>query len=281
MRRKDFLALTGAAIAGVAVPDPAPIVDLDECAQWIAWQIWRGDGRELHENLIPVELGPATVHLIRRRQLVRTVAGAVRFPHPGLLDFHLACRVFDGISSGASGRLETAQTSHATDLVIREFVEHDPASEATLSRWMAMGSTDLLRVNAAGILAKIEAPEIADRVIKALRADDDMRALYLTAVASRVLSLPWAVAGQLARGSGAMPSDAAARLAEELRNPRDAAARWCSAVFLYRVGAASREPVRAAVADALRVESAPENLRGMAALLAGADPVTTTSERPR
>ncbi|MFC6017453.1 hypothetical protein ACFP2T_14700 [Plantactinospora solaniradicis] len=205
----------------------------------------------------------------------------MRFPHPGLIDFHLACRVFDGIATGTSERLEAVQTSHATDLVIREFVEQDPASEATLSRWMRSGATDVLRVNAAGILAKTATPETADLVIAALRADEAMRVLYLTAVASRVLALPWTLATQLAQGSGAVGSDAVLKLAEELRNPRDAAARWCSALLLHRAGAAGREPVKAAVAEALRAESAPENLRTMAGLLAGADPITTTLERPR
>ncbi|MGI5152593.1 helix-turn-helix domain-containing protein [Plantactinospora sp. CA-294935] len=275
VRRKDLFALAGATVAG-AVAGASSVVDLDECAQWIAWEIWRGDGHELHQSLIPAALRPATAQLVQRRQLVRTPAGAVRFAHPGLLDFHLACRVFGEITAGASGRLETTQTSHATDLVIREFVQQDAASEATLSRWMRGGATDVLRVNAAGILAKVEVPETADRVIAALRADEAMRALYLTAVASRVLGLPWVLATQFAQGSAVAGPDAALKLAEELRNPRDAAARWCS-----RASAAGREPVRAAVADALRTESASENLRTMAALLAGADPITTTAERPR
>ncbi|AVT37350.1 hypothetical protein C6W10_13755 [Plantactinospora sp. BB1] len=280
VRRKDFLALTGATVAG-AVAGAPPVVDLDECAQWIAWEIWRGDGRELPESLIPAALRPATAQLVQRRQLVRTPAGVVRFPHPGLLDFHLACRVFDGIATGTSGQLETAQTSHATDLVIREFVEQDPASEATLSRWMSGGATEILRVNAAGILAKVDAPETADRVIAALRTDEAMRTLYLTAVASRVLGLSWALAIQLAQGSSVVGPEAALKLAEELRNPRDAAARWCSAVLLHAANATSREAVKAAVTDALRTERAAENLRTMAALLAGADPITTTAERSR
>jgi uncharacterized protein len=87
---------------------------------------------------------------------------------------------------------------------------------------MRSGATDLLRVNAAGILAKTETPETADLIIAALRADEAMRVLYVTAVASRVLGLSWAFATQLARGSGVAGSDAVVKLAEELRNPRDA-----------------------------------------------------------
>ncbi|WP_422770322.1 hypothetical protein ACN28C_27025 [Plantactinospora sp. WMMC1484] len=146
---------------------------------------------------------------------------------------------------------------------------------------MTKDSTEVLRVNAAGILAKVDAPGTVDRVIAALRGDEAMRVLYLTAVASRVLGLPWALATQLAQGAAVPGPDATSKLAEELRNPHDAAARWCSAILLHRAGASGREPVRAAVADALGVETAPENLRAMAALLAGADPITTTAERHR
>ncbi len=64
------------------------------------------------------------------------------------------------------------------------------------------------------------------------------------------------------------------RLADELRNPRDSAARWCSAVLLHDLGLAGHQSVKAAVAHALHTESARENLRTMAALLAGVSPVT-------
>ncbi|WP_422770321.1 helix-turn-helix domain-containing protein [Plantactinospora sp. WMMC1484] len=132
VRRSNFLALVGATAASVAAGTPSA-ADPDECARWIAWEMWR-EGGELHESQIPADLRPALVQLVQRRQLIQTVTGNVRFSHPGLLDFHLACRVFDGIASGTSRRLETVQTSHATDLVIREFVQEDAASEATLDR---------------------------------------------------------------------------------------------------------------------------------------------------
>ncbi|GAA3748622.1 hypothetical protein GCM10022225_36000 [Plantactinospora mayteni] len=46
-------------------------------------------------------------------------------------------------------------------------------------------------------------------------------------------------------------------------------------------GAASQEAVKLAVAEASRVEQAPENLRTMAALMVGADLITTTTENAR
>jgi hypothetical protein len=56
---------------------------------------------------------------------------------------------------------------------------------------MTHGRTDVRRVNAAGILAKVAAAEIADRIIAASRVDSAARTFYLTAVASRVLAMPW------------------------------------------------------------------------------------------
>ncbi|MFY1691389.1 helix-turn-helix domain-containing protein [Plantactinospora sp. WMMB782] len=114
VRRKDLFALAGAAVAG-AVAGTSSVDDLDGCAQWIAWEIWLGDGHELHQSLIPAALRPGTAQLVQRRQLVRTPAGAVRFAHPGLLDFHLACRVFGDIAAGASGRLETTRAESASE----------------------------------------------------------------------------------------------------------------------------------------------------------------------
>ena len=110
-----------------------------------------------------------------------------------------------------------------------------------------------------------------DTVIDTLGSDTPTRDLYLTAVASRVLGLPWDDAGSVVAGAAA-PDGGEVALAAELANPRDAAARWCSAVLLHRMDVADREPIRAAVAGALRAETARENLRTMAALLAGTDP---------
>jgi hypothetical protein len=50
-------------------------------------------------------------------------------------------------------------------------------------------------------------------------------------------------------------------------------------MLLHQTGRAAAEPVKAVVADARRAEASPENLRTMTALLAGADPRTTTNEK--
>jgi len=87
---------------------------------------------------------------------------------------------------------------------------------------MRDGATPVLRVNSAGILAKLGPADISDEVITVLKRDADTRHLYLTAVASRVLALPWDEAGKLAvRGheltaGKAMAPERAAELAVQL-----------------------------------------------------------------
>jgi hypothetical protein len=101
---------------------------------------------------------------------------------------------------------------------------------------MADGTDPVLRVNAAGILAKVPGQGPAREVATVLAGDDETRRLYLTAVLSRVCVLDWQTAGRLAADPMAVsPGKAAfvaARLAGEVLNPRDAGARWCSAALL-------------------------------------------------
>jgi hypothetical protein len=49
----------------------------------------------------------------------------------------------------------SSQTSHDTDMVIREFVTRDEGAAATLQRWMTREPSPVLRVNSAGVLAKV------------------------------------------------------------------------------------------------------------------------------
>jgi transcriptional regulator with XRE-family HTH domain len=269
VRRRNLFGLAVvSAAAGLSTPQP---IDLDECAQWLAWQAWRSGVDALAESDLPRDRVDAVAELVARRYLVRSSDGTLRFPHPPMMDFYLARGIFDGIAAGSSARLEAAQTTHATDLVIAQFAR-DNSAEAQLTRWMTTATSPVLRVNAAGVLAKIGTARATDDVVSALRVDTAARALYLTAVASRVLTMPWTDAAAFATGAATISDDAAEALAAELRNPRDAAARWCAAVLIYQMRAASRATVREAVADALRAESAAENLRTMAALAAGVDP---------
>ncbi|MEU8003903.1 helix-turn-helix transcriptional regulator [Catellatospora sp. NPDC049111] len=271
--RRSALKLAGAAVFGGAAVEPV-VAEVEDTAQWLAWEIWhRASGPAISEAVVPGERIPAMRQLVAVRQVLRDPDGLLRFSVPGLIDFHIASRVFGGIATGRRGDLETVQTSHETDQIIRGFVERDTTAADTLGHWMRAGATPVLRVNSAGILAKLRTPEAADAVAGALRTDESARHLYLAAVAHRVLGLPWNDALRYA-ATPSYTEDYAARLVNELCNPRDPAARWCSAVLLGHMNITDRDPVKAAIAENLRTEDSRENLRTMAALLAEADPVT-------
>jgi transcriptional regulator with XRE-family HTH domain len=146
----------------------------------------------------------------------------------------LAAEMTAGIAGSDSGVLTSVQTTHGTDLVIASFV--DKPSIRRLRRWMRDGENDILRVNAAGILAKIPDQDTAELVSGVLTNDPDTRRLYTTAVIARTGAVQWSTAARLASGEmRPSPKQArylASRFASEVLNPRDAGARWCSAVLL-------------------------------------------------
>lgn len=273
VRRRDLLALAAVPVAAALPGGRARRPDSDECAQWLAWEMWRASTDSMPASAVPPELAASVATLVRRRYVLRGADGSLRFPSPGMLDFYLASTIFDGVLSGSGARLEAAQTTHNTDMILAEFVGSKRTTNATLTRWMTGAESPVLRVNAAGILAKLRTPQATDRVVCALRADKQARALYLAAVASRVMGMPWDDAVRVATGAATAGHGAGNAFAIELRNPHDGAARWCAAVLIYQTGAVSQNNVRAAVVDALRAEVAAENLRTVAALAAGADPV--------
>lgn len=110
----------------------------------------------------------------------------------------------------------------------------EPAAKTKLSRWMLDGADPVLRVNAAGILAKLPSQDNARQVASVLAHDDQVRHLYTTAVISRVCSTDWKSASRLALAPTAHPKPAwaARKFAAEALNPRDAGARWCAALML-------------------------------------------------
>lgn len=127
----------------------------------------------------------------------------------------------------------TVQTTHGTDLVIASFV--DKATALRLQGWMIDGASPTLRVNAAGILAKVPGQGPAERVARLLRHDEDVRRLYSTAVISRTCALDWDAAAVLAGdplSAGDRARFLASRLAIEVVNENDAGARWVSATVL-------------------------------------------------
>ncbi len=139
------------------------------------------------------------------------------------------------IAGGDVGPLATVQTTHHLDLSVAALVDRPTA--AKLSRWMLDGESAVVRVNAAGILAKIPGQTDAEAVARSLHLDDEIRDLYTTAVVARVCGLNWDVASKLSVAPQGFPGPrvAAERFAREVVNPRDAGARWCSATMLQRL----------------------------------------------
>jgi hypothetical protein len=143
----------------------------------------------------------------------------------------------------------------------------------SLIKWAGSGKS-VLRVNAAGILAKVGSPLVNNEAVGVLRADGDVRTLYLTAVISRVLGVRWDDANDLAQGNGRLPSyEAVQAFTTELTNPNDAGARWCSVMLLARSRADDPATVTDALIGALRTEPGRENLRTIGLVLGGRDPL--------
>ena len=146
----------------------------------------------------------------------------------------IAAEMSADIGAGDYGSLTQVQTTHGTDLVIASLA--DRAGVRRLRSWMYDGDSELLRVNAAGILAKTPDEGTAEQVAQVLANDPAACRLYKTAVIARVGALPWSTASKLASGevspSAKQANFLAARFAHEVLNPRDAGARWCSAALL-------------------------------------------------
>ncbi len=205
--------------------------------------------------------------LKRRQLLVGSIAALAATAMP-----ETAMSIAHDIAQRRSGLLTELQTSHATDRAIASLVARESPSVASLVKWSQRGKA-VLRVNAAGILAKVKSPTIDNEAVGVLRTDGDVRELYMTAVVSRVLSVPWDDANDLAHGNGCLPSDAAvAAFTAELTNPNDAGARWCSVVMLAR-GHDRHPDVTEALVNALATEPARENLRTIGLVLGGRSPL--------
>jgi transcriptional regulator with XRE-family HTH domain len=207
---------------------------------------------------------------VNRRSLLLGMASAVAAT--AVPD--VAVDVVRDIAAERSKLLSTVQTSHETDRAIGALIARDTPSVASLYRWMAKGSA-ILRVNSAGILSKIGSPSIDDDVVRALAADYESRNLYLTAVVSRVLTMPWEDAALFARSDQPLQDTVhIQRVASEARNRADSGARWCSTILLARTRSADPSTIDDALRTALREEQSRENLRAIAAALAGINPAT-------
>lgn len=206
--------------------------------------------------------------LDRRTLLIGAVSSVVAATAPDV-----AVDIARDVAVERSKLLATVQTSHEVDRTIAALIAKDAPSLASLAKWTRHGSP-VLRVNAAGILAKVGSPVMDNDVLCALKADREARDLYLTAVVARVLGMPWDDAGQVASGGPLRDAGQIESFATEARNPADSGARWCSVVLLGRTLAEEPETVNAVLTAALKVETGRETLRAIACSLAGLDPVS-------
>ncbi len=203
----------------------------DTVKRWESGKVIPGKHWQQHLSLVlqvPLELLAAEANLdrVNRRSFISLTA---------LVAAHgpLAKNMIASVGGRDSGPLTKMQTTHGTDIVIASLA--DRASTAQLRRWMNDGDVPILRVNAAGILAKIPGQHEAVDVVRVLTHDDQVRQLYMTAVASRVCAVDWTTAGRIAQNPSAFGRQAdflASRFAQEALNPHDAGARWCSSVML-------------------------------------------------
>lgn len=299
VKRSHFLQLGGFAVAGVAASgsfrtqSTTSLTDRD-CAQWLAWELWQRGEQALHVTELPLSIARYLGLVDTDGQLADCLNvispdghilcdedGYCSLAHPSFIDFYVAQRVFADIAAGESKVLTTAQTTYSIDLIIQKFVLRHQPSVDFLNEWMSKGANAVLRVNSAGILAKLGEPTVVETVVTNLKTDRDSRQLYLTAVSSRVLALEWTQAAQFATRIERTSSDVqydftAAQLAaltRELTNPRDGGARWCSAIFLDHFQDSGSEMVRTALHNALQTEPCRENLRVMGTVLAGKNPL--------
>jgi transcriptional regulator with XRE-family HTH domain len=227
-------------------------------------QFWRIVGRIFDEE---EEAAVRRAEFLRLSAAAATVAAVPVVPQPDPAT-RLGRQIFGSIAAGETRLLAATQTTHATDLVIGGYVAKHQTSRRLLTRWMREPSSPVLQVNAAGVLAKLKDPDATDEVIGSLRGDERVCRLYLTAVAARVLRLPWGHAGMLAgainRGTVELPDKHQTALLQELDNPRDGAARWCALRLLGDSAAKSRD----LLLSRLQVEESRETLRALGGALA-------------
>lgn len=176
---------------------------------------------------------------MHRRSLFKLAGMSLGTLAVGGDDADVARELYSSIASGDDGPLTIVQTSHAIDHAIKDLAVRETRNLSRMATWMTDGSDPVLRVNAAGILAKSGSPDLADDVALALDRDPEARGLYIQALRARIGDAPDAWAG-------------------ELSNATDSGARWCAAHLLAQTG--HTRPLIAA----MRTEPSRENLRHLA-----------------
>lgn len=265
--RREVVAYGASAVSGVLAKAFAPNVS------WLAWQLFSRRQDSLHQS----ELPPNRKQLIQSPEVLVDEDGYIRFVDEQIVDASAADRIYEEILTGNDIILASAQTSYATDLRLASRAKESSILQSRMQSSMRAGATATHRVNSTGICAKIGS-SLSDAVVNVLRSDLEVRSLYLTAVAYRVLSLPWNQAAELSRYAvctGPLATsweperrkNAARALCVELANPSDVGARWCSTVLLGGFKDAAIESVRSSLGYAAQKETSIENLRTIAAVL--------------
>ncbi len=188
---------------------------------------------------------------VRRRDMLRLTGAAAVGAAIGLgTPSPDGGELFASIAAGDPGPLAQVQTSYATDLALARMAAADRPVLWRLARWADDGGSDVLRVNAAGILGKAASQDFSGMPAAVMLRDRDVRARWLRALADRVSRDP-------------------GKLAAEVLNPRDSGARWCAGWLLAQDGSPD---ARLALTRALRSEPVVENVRTFGLLLNGEDP---------
>jgi len=94
--------------------------------------------------------------------------------------------MFSSIAAGDAGPLTKIQTSYATDMALGRMAAADRPVMWRLARWADDGDSDILRVNAAGILGKAASSDFSGTPAAVMLRDRDVRARWLRALVGRV-----------------------------------------------------------------------------------------------
>ena len=148
---------------------------------------------------------------------------------PAALGVSMSRDLAASISAGDAAPLLHVQTTYAMDKAVAALV--DTTTKRALRRWSRDHESATVRVNAAGILAKLPDQSASEHVVTVLENDDDVRRRYQAAVTMRVCGLSWQHAMRVTRQPAEFSSITASarRFSSEALNPADAGARWCSA----------------------------------------------------
>ncbi|MFF0490111.1 helix-turn-helix domain-containing protein [Nocardia sp. NPDC004068] len=179
-----------------------------------------------YENVLGIGVGDDG-DVNRRSFLTVSVAAAANVAV--LNDLHAS------LAGGDPEPLAVVQTSHAVDQVLATRL--DGSTVRRLLAWSTDEPSDIVRVNAVGILAKLPGQGAARQVVRVIEHDSAVRSRYETAVVARLCGINHTQAHGYVQTPELIPSAelVAQRLSAEAMNPNDAGARWCAATMLAKL----------------------------------------------